>query len=123
MDTAVAVALIALAASTVTGFFTWRASKRATDISDRTEDRAWVKEIKQDAVDARKEVVDARKEIDALRQQVRTLSGQMDAMARETDYWISQYQLVHRTAWREGMTLARLRQLIGPDAPPTPATR
>jgi hypothetical protein len=123
VDTAVVVGLIALGASAITAFFTWRASKRAAEISDRTEDRAWVKDIKQDALDARKELGDARHELEALRKQVRTLSNQMDAMARETDYWISQYQLVHRTAWRDGMTLARLRQFIGPDAPPTPATR
>lgn len=116
MDASIVVAMIALAGMVATGFFTWRASKRATDVSDRAEDRAWVKDIKQDAVEARKEV-------DALRQQVRTLSTQLDAMAKETDYWISQYQLVHRTAWRPGMNLDRLRQLIGPEPPATPAHR
>lgn len=116
MDTTVAVAVIALGASAITAVFTWRASTRATDVSDRTEDRAWAKEIKQDALDARKEV-------EALRRQVHTLSSQLDAMAKETDYWISQYQMVHRTAWRGGMTLDRLREFIGPEPPPTPATR
>lgn len=122
MDASIVVALIAFTGTAIVAFFTWRASKRATAVSDRTEDRAWVQDIKKDALDARKDLAAAGKEIEALRQQVRTLSHQMDAMARETDYWISQYQLVHRTAWRAGMTLDRLKQLIGPDAPPTPAT-
>lgn len=123
MDTPTVVAALALGGTVVTGYFTWRASSRATDVSDRTEDRAWVKDIKQDALDARRDLAAAGKEIEALRQQVRTLSTQMDAMAKETDYWISQYQMVHRTAWRGGMTLDRLRQFIGPEPPPTPATR
>lgn len=122
MDTAIGVGLLALAASATTAFFTWRSSKRATDVSDRTEDRAWVKEIKQDALEARKDVVDARKEIEALQDRVRTLSRQVETMQRETEYWIGQYQLVHRTAWRPGMTLDRLKQFLGPDAPASPAT-
>jgi len=116
VDTPVVVAFIALLASAITAFFTWRASKRATDVNERAGDLQWAKEIKADALDARKEV-------EALRLQVRTLSTQLDAMAKETDYWIAQYQLVHRTAWRSGMSLERLRQFIGPEPPPTPATR
>lgn len=113
MDTPIAVALIALAASGITAFFTWRASGRATDVNERTADLAWVKEIRQDAIDARKEV-------EALQAQLRTVSRQMDAMQKEAEYWIAQYQLVHRTAWRPGMTLDRLRDFLGPDAPRTP---
>lgn len=116
VDTPTVVAALALAGTAITGYFTWRSSTKATDVSDRAEDRAWVKEIKQDAVDARKEV-------EELRRQVRTLSSQIDAMAKEADYWINQYQLVHRTAWRPGMSLDRLRELIGPEPPATPATR
>lgn len=115
MDTPIAVALIALGASGITAFFTWRASGRATDVNERTADLAWVKEIRQDALDARREV-------EALQGQLRTVSRQMDTMQKEAEYWITQYQLVHRTAWRPGMTLDRLRDFLGPDAPRTPVT-
>lgn len=113
METPIAVALIALGASVITAFFTWRSSKRATDVNGRSADLQWVKEIRQDAIDARKEV-------DALEAKVRTLSRQVETMSREAEYWIGQYQMVHRTAWRSGMTLDRLRQLLGPDAPQSP---
>lgn len=113
MDTPVAVAILALTASAVTAFFAWRSSKRATDVNQHAADLQWAKEIKQDAFDARKEV-------EELRVQLRTVSRQMETVQREAEYWISQYQFVHRTAWREGMTLARLRELLGPDAPASP---
>lgn len=112
MDTPIVVALIALGAALITGFFTWRTSGRA---NDRTAELGWVKEIRQDAIDA-------RKELDAVQTQLRTVSRQMEAMQKEAEYWITQYQLVHRTAWRPGMTLDRLRDLLGPEAPRTPVT-
>lgn len=115
MDTGVVVAAISASSAVICGALVWRSSGRATAVDRQAADLEWVKEIKQDAVAARKEV-------DALTKQVRTLSAQMDAMAKETDYWIAQYQLVHRTVWRPGMTLDRVRQFIGPEPPPTPAT-
>ena len=110
MDTPVVVAVIALAASAVTAFFTWRASSRATDVNARAAELQWVKEIRQDATDARKEV-------EALQEQVRTLRRQLDSAIREADHWISQYQAVHRTAWRPGVTIDHLRDMLGPSAP------
>jgi hypothetical protein len=114
VDASIIVALIALGGMMVTGFFTWRSSGRATDVNEQAGNLGWAKEIREDAIDARKQV-------EALQDKVRTLSRQIDTMQRETEYWIGQYQLVHRTAWRPGMTLDRLRQFIGPDAPPSPA--
>lgn len=110
MDTPIVVALISLGVAVISGFWTWRTSGRA---NDRQADLGWAKEIRQDAIDARKEV-------EALQTKVQTLSRQVDAMQRETEYWIGQYQLVHRTAHRPGMTLDRLRDFLGPDAPRTP---
>lgn len=115
MDTPILVALIALGASAITAFFTWRASGRATEVNERSAELAWVKEIRQDALDARKEV-------EALQAQLRTVSRQMEAMQKEAEYWIAQYQLAHRTAWRPGMTMERLRDFLGPEAPRTPVT-
>lgn len=116
MDASIIVALIALGGMVVTGFFTWRSSGRATEVTERSTDLEWAKTIKQDAIEAHKQV-------EALQVQLRTVSRQMEAVQREAEYWIGQYQLVHRTAWRSGMTLDRLRQFIGPDAPPTPAAQ
>lgn len=112
MDTPIVVALISLGVAVVTGFFTWRTSGRA---NDRNADLNWAREIRQDAIDARKEV-------EALQAKVQTLSRQVEAMQRETEYWIGQYQLAHRTAWRQGMTLDRLREFLGPEAPRSPVT-
>lgn len=112
MDTPIVVALIALGASGVTAFFTWRASGRATDVNERAAELQWVKEIRQDALDARKDV-------EALQAKVQTLSRQVDTITREAEYWMQQYQLVHRTAWRNGMTLERVRQFLGPEPPKT----
>ncbi len=110
MDTPTLVAVIAMAGTAITGFFTWRTSGRA---NDRNADLGWAREIRQDAIDARKEV-------EALQAKVQTLSRQVDTMQREAEYWIGQYQLVHRTAHRPGMTLDRLREFLGPEAPRTP---
>jgi hypothetical protein len=120
VDAAILVAIIGGAFGTWGAIIAARASRRATDSTERTTERSadleWAKEIRQDAIDARKEV-------EALQVQLRTVSRQMETVQREAEYWISQYQLVHRTAWRPGMTLDRLRQFIGPDAPTTPAAQ
>lgn len=115
MDTGVVVAVISAASAVICGVLVWRSSGRATDVSKQAADLEWVKEIKQDAVEARKEVGE-------LRTEVRELRRQMAVVTRETDYWISQHQLVHRAVWRPGMTLERLRELIGPEPPTAPAT-
>lgn len=112
MDTPTAVALIALIGTIVTAVFTWRSSSRATDVNQRAADLGWVKELRQDAIDAREEV-------DQLRGQVRELRRQLDAVTREADHWIAEHQAMRRHAWRSGMTLDRLRELIGPIDPPT----
>lgn len=95
----------------------WRSSRRAnavqaaaTDVNARAAELAWVKEVRQDAKEAREDV-------EALQEQVRTLSRQLAVVTREAEHWIAQYQFVHRTAWRPGMTLEQLRAILGPDAP------
>jgi chromosome condensin MukBEF ATPase and DNA-binding subunit MukB len=63
--------------------------------------------------------IDAREEVDQLRAQVRQLQRQLDVVTREADHWIAEHQAMRRHAWRPGMTLDRLRELIGPIDPPT----
>jgi hypothetical protein len=112
VDTPIVVALIALGTAAVTAVFAWRSSGRATDVNERAAELAWVKEIRQDAIDARKDV-------EALQAKVQTLSRQVDTITREAEYWMQQYQLVHRTVWRRGMTLERVRDFLGPEPPKT----
>lgn len=109
MDTTVAVAGISAAAAVFSGFLVWRSSGRATDVNARAAELAWVKEIRQDAKEAREDV-------EALQEQVRVLSRQLAVVTREAEHWITRYQFVHRTAWRAGITLDQLREILGPDA-------
>ena len=125
MDTPVIVALIAAAASVVTAFYAARASRRVAaitaaaahrtaDVNEQAANLAWVKELRQDASDARDEV-------EQLRGQVRELRRQLDAVTREADHWIAEHQSMRRHAWRPGMTIERLRELVGPIDPPATA--
>ena len=114
MDTPTLVAVIALAGTVITALFAWRSSSRATDVNQQAANLAWVKELRQDASDAREEV-------EQLRGQVRELRRQLDAVTREADHWIAEHQAMRRHAWRPGMTIDRLRELIGPMDPPAAA--
>lgn len=106
--------MIALAGTVITAAFTWRSSSRATDVNQQTADLSLVKELRQDAIDARVEV-------EQLRGQVRELRRQLDAVTREADHWIAEHQSMRRHTWRPGMTIDRLRELIGPLDPPATA--
>lgn len=114
MDKTIVVALIAGIPGIVAAFLVFRSSSRANDVNARAAELGWVKELRQDAHDAREEV-------DQLRQQVRELRRQLDAVTREADHWIAEHQSMRRHAWRPGMTIERLRDLIGPIDPPATA--
>jgi HAMP domain-containing protein len=114
VDTPVATALIAAGAAVVAAFFSWRSSSRATDVNARAAELGWVKEMRQDAIDAREEV-------EQLRTQVRELRRQLDAVTREADHWIAEHQTMRRHVQRPGMTIERLRELFGPLEPPAAA--
>jgi uncharacterized coiled-coil DUF342 family protein len=111
VDTPVATALIAAGAAVLAAYFSWRASTRATDVNARAAELGWVKELRQDAADARTEVAE-------LRTEVREVRRQLVLAQREADYWLTEKQALHRQAWRPGMTIERLRDLIGPVDPP-----
>jgi peptidoglycan hydrolase CwlO-like protein len=112
VDKTTVVALIAGAPGLVAAFLVYRSANRANDVNARAAELGWVKELRQDAADAREEV-------DQLRAQVRQLQRQLDVVTREADHWIAEHQAMRRHAWRPGMTLDRLRELIGPIDPPT----
>lgn len=114
MDTALIVALVAAAASIVAAGIAARSSRRATDVNEQAANLGWVKELRQDAIDARKEVAE-------LRVEVRELRRQLSVVTDEADHWITQHTTMRNHAFRGGMTLERLRQLW-PD-PPAAASR
>jgi len=114
VDKAIVVALIAGVPGLVAAFLVYRSSSRATDVNQQAANLGWVKELRQDAIDAREEV-------DQLRHQVRELRRQLEAVTREADHWIAEHQSMRRHAWRPGMTIDRLRELIGPVDPPAAA--
>lgn len=114
METPIVTALIAAAAAVVAAFFSWRSSSRATDVNLRAAELGWVKEMRQDASEARLEVAQ-------LRAEVRELRRQLEVAQREADHWLTEHQAMRRNTWRPGMTLDRLRELIGPIEPPATA--
>lgn len=114
MDKTIVVALIAGVPGLVAAYLVYRSSGRATDVNARAAELGWVKELRQDTIDAREEV-------DQLRNQVRDLRRQLEAVTREADYWINEHQSMRRHVWRPGMTVERLRELIGPIDPPAAA--
>lgn len=107
METAVLVALIAGLPGIVAALLVYRSSGKATDVNEKAQELGWVKELRQDALDT-------RKEMEALQDQVMTLRRQLATVTREAEHWIAEYQFVHRTVWREGANIERLRELLGP---------
>lgn len=111
MDAPVVVALIAGVPGLIAAFLVFRSSSRANNVNETAANLAWVKELRQDASDAREEV-------EQLRGQVRELKRQLDLVTREADHWINEHQSMRRHVWRPGMSIDRLRELIGPVDPP-----
>lgn len=116
MDASVIAAAIAAVAAIAAAVIAARSSRRATDVNEQAANLGWVKELRQDAIDARKEVAD-------LRAEVRELRRQLGVVTTEADHWVAQHQTMRRHAWRPGMTIERLRELIGPEPPAAAASR
>lgn len=114
MDKTFVVALIAGVPGVLAALLVYRSSRRANAVAQDQANLGWAKELRQDAMDAREEV-------EQLRTQVRELRRQLDAVTREADHWISEHQSMRRHVWRPGMTVERLRELIGPVDPPATA--
>jgi predicted RNase H-like nuclease (RuvC/YqgF family) len=111
VDASVVVACVAAGAAIVAAIISARSSRRATDVNEQAANLEWVKELRRDAVDARKEVAELRSEVRELRRQLAVVTG-------EADYWINEHQALRRHAWRPGMTIERLRELLGHEPPP-----
>lgn len=110
MDAAAVTAAGAVAVSALAAFFTFRNSGQANSVSERAGELGWVKELRQDAVDTRREMETCREEVTNLRRQ-------LGVVTREAEHWITEYAFLHRTVWRPGVTVERLRELLGPPPP------
>jgi uncharacterized protein YlxW (UPF0749 family) len=111
VDKTIVVALIAGVPGLVAAYLVYRSSRRANSVAEDQANLGWARELRQDAHDAREEV-------EQLRGQVRELRRQLDVVTREADHWIAEHQAMRRHTWRPGMTIDRLRELIGPIDPP-----
>lgn len=119
MATSDLIALAALAVSLITAVLVYRASRMATGVQSRAVDATedanqlqWVREL-------RTEANDAKQEVETLRGQVGNLRRQLEVVTREAEHLVAELQLFRRTAWRDGMTIDRFRDFIGPPSSPT----
>jgi small-conductance mechanosensitive channel len=92
-------------------YLTFRASTRATrvsqqqaNIAQQAADEARAKRMRDDLEAAEGEVV-------KLRRQVAVLTKEAENTAADLIY-------LRRTIWRSGMTIERLREFVGPESPP-----
>lgn len=88
-------------------FFAYRSSGAANDVSAKANELGWVKELRQDAIDT-------RREMDACQIQVTQLRRQLAVVTREAEHWVAEFRFIHRTVWRDGVTIERLREILGP---------
>jgi hypothetical protein len=112
VETPILVAMITGLPGLFAAFMVFRSSSRATNVNEKAQELGWVKELRQDAIDT-------RKEMEGLQDQVQTLRRQLATVSREAEFWITEYRTLHRTIWRDGVDIGRLRQFVGP-LPPDP---
>lgn len=87
--------------------FAYKSSGAANNVSEKAGELSWVKELRQDAIDT-------RRELDGCQVQVTQLRRQIAVVTREAEHWVNEYQFIHRTVWRPGVTVERLREMLGP---------
>ncbi|RAO26458.1 hypothetical protein PSN13_06486 [Micromonospora saelicesensis] len=107
MDASIVVASLSAVVALAAAVMTYRASGKATDVNEQANQLQWVKELRADAGDARREVTD-------LRTKVADLSRELSVVTREAEQLIAEMQLWRRTAWRDGMSIDRFREFVGP---------
>jgi uncharacterized protein YlxW (UPF0749 family) len=107
VDHTYVIAAIAAIPSVLAAFLVYRTSTQANRTGESRSELDWVKELRQDALDT-------RKEMEAAQEQVKQLRRQLETVTREADHWIAEYQFMQRNVWRDGMSVERLRELLGP---------
>lgn len=110
MDAQLRNTLITLLGTVIVCYYTYRASVRATRVQQLSVDEARTKRIREDLEAAEAEIVKLRR--------------QVAVCSREVESATADLALLHGAIWRPGMTIERLRELVGPEeAPPNPASR
>jgi hypothetical protein len=113
VETPILVAIVTGIPGLIAAFMVFRSSGKATNVNDKAQELGWVKELRQDALDT-------RRELDSCQEQLQSMRRQLAAVTREAEHWISEYRFLHRTIWRDSITIDRLRETIGPPPPDTP---
>ena len=113
MDPAIVVAIVTGVPGLIAAWMVYRQSGKANDTKGKEVELGWVKEVRQDAVDA-------RREMERLQEQVTDLSRRLAVVTREADHWIAECRFQNRTIHRDGITVDRLREMF-PPMPDPPA--
>lgn len=114
MDPAIVVAIVTGVPGLLAAWGVYRQSGRANDSQGKLAETAWMKEVRQDAIDT-------RREMETLQDQVRSLSRQLSVTQREAEHWVAEYRFQNRSIHRVGITVDRLREMFPPipDDPPS----
>lgn len=96
--------LLTLLGTIVACYLTYRASVRATSVQQQAADLTRSKQLREDLEKAEEEVT-------KLRRQVAVLTKEAESAVADLVY-------LRRTIWRDGMTIDRLREFVGPESPP-----
>lgn len=112
MDDQLRNTLLTLLGTFVACYLTYRASTRATAVQQQNalaqQQNADVGRTKQ-----------LREDLHAAEEEVKKLRREVAVLTREAEGAIADLVNVRRTIWRPGMTIDRLKEFVGPDAPPT----
>jgi transposase-like protein len=94
------------------------ASRRVTkvDAADRLSDGVlkWVEQFQEDTKQAQAEAKEARKEAAAARVEASEALAQMRTIRSEAEWLATQLKELHKAILAPGMTLERLRAMVGP---------
>jgi small-conductance mechanosensitive channel len=111
MDPQTRNAILTLLGTVIACFLTYRASTRATrvqqqgvDVQQQAADAARTKQLREDLTAAEGEVVKLRRQVAVL--------------TREAESAVADLVYLRRTIWRPGMTVERLRDMVGPEGSP-----
>lgn len=96
--------ILTVVATLVACLLTYRASTRATRVSESNADASRTRQLREDLTAAEEEVV-------KLRRQVAVLTKEAEGAVADLVY-------LRRTIWRDGMTVDRLREFVGPEQVP-----
>jgi hypothetical protein len=106
MDVQTRNTLLTLLGTIAACYLTYRASTRATRVQQQSADVLRTKQLREDLSAAEEEVVKLRRQVAVL--------------TREAESAVADLVYLRRTIWRHGMTVERLRDMVGPESPPSP---